>query len=79
MSAARSFLKTWYRHEVLPIVVVVGAAVSGATFYVARLARHQEVVWTRENPQPWNRIQSHQNTKFVNLNKALTEDFKREW
>ncbi|KAJ3363616.1 hypothetical protein GGF31_000923 [Allomyces arbusculus] len=79
MSAARAFIKTWYRHEVLPIIAVVGVAMTGASAYVFRLARHQEVVWTRENPQPWNKIQAHQNTKFINLNEKLSEDFKREW
>ncbi|KAI9220201.1 hypothetical protein BC828DRAFT_406015 [Blastocladiella britannica] len=79
MSAMRSFLKTWYRPEVSPIIAVVGVALTGASWYIVRLARHQEVVWTNANPAPWQKIEQTQSTKILNVNEKLTDSFKREW
>ncbi|KAI9168532.1 hypothetical protein H9P43_007905 [Blastocladiella emersonii ATCC 22665] len=77
--STRAFLKTWYRPEVSPIIAVVAVALSGASYYVFRLARHQEVVWTKDNPQPWNKVEQNQTTKFINMHPGLTDKFKREW
>ncbi|ORZ40106.1 hypothetical protein BCR44DRAFT_35724 [Catenaria anguillulae PL171] len=79
-SSMRSFLRTWYRPEVSPIIAVVGVALTGASYYVYRLSQHQEVVWSRDNPRPWEKIEQDMNTKFINTQAdKLTRSYKREW
>ncbi|KAL7753256.1 hypothetical protein RI367_001031 [Sorochytrium milnesiophthora] len=65
--------------DVAPIIAVIGVAVGGAGWYITRLARHQEVVWTRDNPHPWLKIEKDMNTKMMNVNENLKSNFKREW
>ncbi|EGG05666.1 uncharacterized protein MELLADRAFT_56354, partial [Melampsora larici-populina 98AG31] len=79
MSFAR-FMKNWYDPAVIPIYVVMGTAVGGASWYLARLARGPDIVWDRHNnPQPWNNVQQGQNTKLMNVNQTFPNgDYKRD-
>ncbi|GAA97000.1 uncharacterized protein L969DRAFT_105566 [Mixia osmundae IAM 14324] len=64
--------KNWYSPEVLPIFAVVGVAVGGCGWYLARLARGPDVVWDRRgNPRPWEHIKPDQNTKLYAIKPHL--------
>lgn len=54
--------------ETIPIVTIVTGAVMGAGYYLYRLSQGSEVVWNRHGDQrPWDKIQQHENTKFVSI------------
>ncbi|KIY48758.1 hypothetical protein FISHEDRAFT_73344 [Fistulina hepatica ATCC 64428] len=75
---ARSpFFKHWYAVEAIPIYVILGTTVVGASWYLTRLARGSQVVWTKNNPTPWNTIQSNENTKFLTVNQKFEKDWSR--
>ncbi|KAJ9070084.1 hypothetical protein DSO57_1016981 [Entomophthora muscae] len=71
-----SFMKTWVKPEVLPIVVIIGGALGGATWYVSRLARGVDVVWDRKNnPRPWEHVDQNTNLKLF----AHTDRFEKSY
>ncbi|EIW70786.1 hypothetical protein M231_02558 [Tremella mesenterica] len=77
MASARAFLRKWVPVEVYPIIAVVGVAVGGATFYLARLSQHSEVVWDRSGDwRPWDKVKQDQNVKFLSYNKDFWEKRK---
>ncbi|KAI5124758.1 hypothetical protein M0805_005392 [Coniferiporia weirii] len=63
MSPARGFMKHWY--------TIIGVAMGGGAWYLSRLARGPTVVWTKNNPEPWNTIKPDQSTKMINVNDKL--------
>ncbi|KAI9140225.1 hypothetical protein BKA69DRAFT_1125810 [Paraphysoderma sedebokerense] len=77
MSASRTFFKTWYRHEVLPIIAVLGVAVTGATWYCTRLLRHPEVVYSRSNPYPWQKVDQDTQLKLMTVNQTFGKKYSR--
>ncbi|CCM04030.1 uncharacterized protein FIBRA_06187 [Fibroporia radiculosa] len=71
----KSFMKNWYAIEATPIFAVVGLAVVGCGWYLTRLARGPTVVWTKENPTPWNDVKQNENIKLL----AVNHQFEKGW
>jgi len=71
-------MKNWFAIEAIPIYVVVGIAVSGAGWYMTRLARGPDVVWTKTNPQPWNTVKPEENTKLMSVNQKFDKSWSRD-
>ncbi|KAI9299183.1 hypothetical protein K502DRAFT_333974 [Neoconidiobolus thromboides FSU 785] len=77
--AKKTFLQTWYRLEVLPIVVIIGGALGGAGWYVSRLARGVDVVWDRKNnPHPWQNVDQDTNIKMFSISKDFPKSYSRD-
>ncbi|KAF9942719.1 hypothetical protein BGZ75_002019 [Mortierella antarctica] len=78
---APSFMKTWFRVEVLPIYAVLGVAVGGAGWYVTRLARGPDVTWDRKNnPHPWLHIDQETQLKLMTVKEGqgFTKSYSRD-
>ncbi|KAI0363724.1 hypothetical protein BV20DRAFT_957683 [Pilatotrama ljubarskyi] len=73
----RSFMKHWFAVEAIPIYAVVGVVVAGGTWYLARLARGPQVVWTKSNPTPWNDIKPDEGTKLLTVNQHFEKRYAR--
>ncbi|TBU32212.1 hypothetical protein BD311DRAFT_655344 [Dichomitus squalens] len=73
-----SFLKNWFAVEATPIYAIVGAVVVGAGWYLTRLARGPEVVWTKDNPTPWNTIKPDESTKMLTVNQHFEKSWERK-
>ncbi|KAI0723491.1 hypothetical protein C8Q76DRAFT_723088 [Earliella scabrosa] len=72
------FMKHWFAVEAIPIYAVVGIVVAGGSWYLARLARGPTVVWTKENPTPWNDIKPDENTKILTVNQHFDKNWERK-
>ncbi|KAI0775447.1 hypothetical protein BC629DRAFT_1595077 [Irpex lacteus] len=70
----RGFLKNWFAVE----LCVVGGVVIGASWYLYRLARGPTVVWTKENPTPWNDIKPNEGTKLLTVNQSFEKGWDRK-
>jgi len=68
-------MKHWFAIEAIPIYAVIGLAVGGASWYLVRLAQGPSVVWTKNNPTPWNTVKPEENTKLM----AVNQKFERSW
>ncbi|KAH7103027.1 hypothetical protein BKA62DRAFT_698372 [Auriculariales sp. MPI-PUGE-AT-0066] len=77
MSARRAFMKHWWAVEAMPIWAVSAIAVSGAGWYISRLARRPEVVWTRSNPTPWTSISPDETTKMFSGHHKFEKSWSR--
>ncbi|OCH95866.1 hypothetical protein OBBRIDRAFT_830467 [Obba rivulosa] len=73
----RTFMKNWFAVEAIPIYAVVGLVVGGGSWYLFRLARGPTVVWTRDNPQPWNDVKPNENTKLLSVNQQFEKSWER--
>ncbi|EOR00188.1 NADH dehydrogenase 1 alpha subcomplex subunit 4-like 2 [Wallemia ichthyophaga EXF-994] len=63
--------------ETYPIIAIIGGAIGGAGWYLARLAQGPEVVWDRKNnPHPWQDIKPGQTTKLLNYNDQVGTEGK---
>ncbi|KAL0949815.1 hypothetical protein HGRIS_009850 [Hohenbuehelia grisea] len=71
----RGFMKNWYAVEAVPIYAIIGAVVAGGSWYLWRLSQGPNVVWTKNNPTPWNTVQPDQNTKLM----AVNQKFEKSW
>ncbi|VDC04073.1 unnamed protein product [Peniophora sp. CBMAI 1063] len=69
------FSKHWFAIEAIPIYMIVGGTMAGAGLYLTRLARGPHVVWTKENPQPWNSVRENDRVKMM----AINQDFDQKW
>ncbi|KAI1793005.1 hypothetical protein LXA43DRAFT_1004231 [Ganoderma leucocontextum] len=79
MSFRRSpFMKNWFAVEATPIYAIVGVVVVGAGWYLTRLARGPSVVWTKDNPTPWNTVKPDENTKLLSVNQHLEKSWERK-
>ncbi|CAI2189081.1 638_t:CDS:2 [Funneliformis geosporum] len=75
-AARNSFMKNWFRAEIIPIYAVTGVAVVGASWYLTRLARGPEVIWDKKNnPTPWNNIEDGTQVKLI----AVNQKFDRKY
>ncbi|KLO16374.1 hypothetical protein SCHPADRAFT_869922 [Schizopora paradoxa] len=77
MSKQRGFMKHWFAIEVR-VYAVVGVAVAGAGWYISRLARGPDVVWTKNNPEPWNSVKPGENTKLMAVNQKFDKTWSRD-
>ncbi|KAI0347004.1 hypothetical protein BDW22DRAFT_484564 [Trametopsis cervina] len=73
----KGFLRNWYAVEAIPIYAVVSLVVVGAGWYVSRLARGPTVIWTKENPTPWNDIKQDEGTKLLTVNQHFEKGWER--
>ncbi|GBE79203.1 hypothetical protein SCP_0204000 [Sparassis crispa] len=73
-----NFLKNWFAVEATPIFVVVGAVILGGSWYLTRLARGPTIVWTKDNPTPWNEIQPNEGTKMLTVNQHFDKSWERK-
>ncbi|KAF8743814.1 hypothetical protein AX14_000224 [Amanita brunnescens Koide BX004] len=71
----RRNLKNWYAVEAIPIYVIIGGVMVGASWYLGRLALGPSVVWTKSNPTPWNTVKPDENTKLA----AVSHKFDKSW
>ncbi|KAF8499304.1 hypothetical protein JB92DRAFT_2982464 [Gautieria morchelliformis] len=79
MSKLRSgFLRHWFAVEAIPIYAVVGIAVGGAGWYVGRLASRPDVIWTKNNPTPWNNVGPNENIKLMTGNHKFDKSWTRD-
>ncbi|KAJ3503398.1 hypothetical protein NLJ89_g8452 [Agrocybe chaxingu] len=67
----KHFLKNWFAVEAIPIYVIIGGVLTGATWYMSRLAFGPNIVWTKSNPTPWNSIKPDEGTKLVQVNQKF--------
>ncbi|KAG8904810.1 hypothetical protein FRB99_001116 [Tulasnella sp. 403] len=78
-SNLRWIRKHWYAPEAIPIYVVMGVAIGGATWYLTRLARSPDVVWDRKNnPTPWLNVEQGTNTKMHAVNQTFDKSYTRD-
>ncbi|TPX74695.1 hypothetical protein CcCBS67573_g04036 [Chytriomyces confervae] len=64
---------------VYPIFAIMGVAVTGASWYVSRLARSQDVVWNRRNQSPFLDVPQGFTVKLMDPNGSFNGQFyKRE-
>jgi len=75
MSWRRSLMKNWFAVEAIPIYVIIGGVIVGASWYTARLATGPTIVWTKNNPTPWNTIKPDEGTKLM----AVNQKFEKSW
>ncbi|KAI0092549.1 hypothetical protein BDY19DRAFT_924940 [Irpex rosettiformis] len=74
----RGFLKNWFAIEATPIYAIIGGVVVGASWYLFRLSRGPTVVWTKENPTPWNDIKPNEGTKMLTINQQFEKGWERK-
>ncbi|THH21033.1 hypothetical protein EW146_g430 [Bondarzewia mesenterica] len=74
----RSFMHNWFAVEAIPMWTVVSFVVVGGTWYLARLARGPNIVWTKANPTPWNNIQQDETPKILTVNQKFDKKWSRE-
>ncbi|PPQ77297.1 hypothetical protein CVT25_010879 [Psilocybe cyanescens] len=74
----RSLMKNWFAVEAIPIYVIIGGVMVGATWYMARLATGPTVVWTKSNPTPWNTIKPDEGTKIMSVNQKFEKSWSRD-
>ncbi|KAI0029536.1 hypothetical protein K488DRAFT_56137 [Vararia minispora EC-137] len=67
-AAWRSFARHWVAVEAIPIYAIIGGVCVGASWYLYRLAMGPSVVWTKNNPQPWQSIKEGETTKMMTVN-----------
>jgi len=79
MSAFRRALGNWYSLEIVPVVLVLGCGVGGASWYLTRLARGPEVVWAKKsNPYPWQNVDQDTNVKLMSVQRDFKKQYVRE-
>ncbi|KAF5333741.1 hypothetical protein D9611_002358 [Ephemerocybe angulata] len=74
----RSLMKNWFAVEAIPIYVIIGGVVVGASWYLGRLATGSQVVWTKKNPTPWNTIKQDEGTKLLTVNQKFEKSWSRD-
>jgi len=77
-AARKTLFQTWFAVEAVPIYAVVGVAVTGAGWYLTRLARGPDVIWDRKgNPAPWNDVGQSTNIKLMDASGSLSDTWVR--
>ncbi|TFK29330.1 hypothetical protein FA15DRAFT_664262 [Coprinopsis marcescibilis] len=77
-SMRKQLMKNWFAVEAIPIYVIIGGVVVGASWYLKRLATGHSVVWSKNNPTPWNSIQQDQGTKMLEVNQKFDKSWTRD-
>ncbi|THH33738.1 hypothetical protein EUX98_g479 [Antrodiella citrinella] len=68
-------LKRVQKMNAIPIYAVVGVVLAGGGWYLVRLARGPTVVWTKDNPTPWNDIKPNEGTKILTVNQHFEKGY----
>ncbi|KAJ3089890.1 hypothetical protein HK102_005240 [Quaeritorhiza haematococci] len=63
---------------VYPIYAICAGGLGWSMYYLARLARGPEVVWSRNNPEPWKSIKPNETVKMMNPNGRFAGSWKRD-
>ncbi|KAI9313353.1 NADH-ubiquinone reductase complex 1 MLRQ subunit-domain-containing protein [Dichotomocladium elegans] len=78
MSALAQFLKQSKKAEIVPLIAIVGAALSGAVFMSAKQSRAPDVAWDHKgNPYPWQDIKDGEQVKLLALNQKYNNRWER--
>ncbi|CDS08062.1 hypothetical protein LRAMOSA02011 [Lichtheimia ramosa] len=76
MSALSRFAKRSIKPEVIPLLVIVGGALTGAAYIGLHAAKAPDVTWDhKENPYPWQDIKDGEQVKLM----ALQQKYKNRW
>ncbi|KAI8614112.1 hypothetical protein BC830DRAFT_1128923 [Chytriomyces sp. MP71] len=78
--AGKIYSLTRFPSGVYPLFAIMGVAMTGASWYLARLARSQDVVWNRKsNPFPHLEVPQGSTVKMMDPTGAFEGRFyKRE-
>ncbi|KXN86315.1 NADH dehydrogenase [ubiquinone] 1 alpha subcomplex subunit 4 [Leucoagaricus sp. SymC.cos] len=74
-SLRRNMMKNWFAVEAIPIYVIIGGVLVGASWYMSRLAFGPTIVWTKSNPTPWNTIKPDEGTKMMEVNQKFEKRY----
>ncbi|KAI9484500.1 NADH-ubiquinone reductase complex 1 MLRQ subunit-domain-containing protein [Zychaea mexicana] len=78
MYGVAHFLKNSKKPEIIPIVVILGGALSGAVYMSVRQARAPDVAWDhKNNPYPWQDIKEGEQVKLFALNQKYDGRWER--
>ncbi|KZS97736.1 hypothetical protein SISNIDRAFT_449292 [Sistotremastrum niveocremeum HHB9708] len=77
-SAKKTAWQNWFAIEAIPIYVIIGGAVTGAGWYLTRLARGPDVIWSKNNPTPWNSIHPDENVKLTSGHHKFEKSWSRD-
>ncbi|KAJ8657499.1 hypothetical protein O0I10_006801 [Lichtheimia ornata] len=76
MSALSRFAKQSIKPEVIPLLVIVGGALTGAVYIGVHAAKAPDVAWDhKENPYPWQDVKDGEQVKLM----ALQQKYKNRW
>ncbi|KAF7724571.1 hypothetical protein EC973_000879 [Apophysomyces ossiformis] len=76
MNGLSGILKASKKPEIIPLVVILGGAVSWAGFMGWRQLRSPEVSWDhKNNPHPWQEIKDGEQVKLV----AVNQKYNQRW
>ncbi|KAI9322610.1 hypothetical protein BX666DRAFT_1896832 [Dichotomocladium elegans] len=76
MSSLQKFFKSSMKPEVIPLLVIVGGALTGAVYVGTHQAKAPDVAWNpKENPYPWQDIKDGEQVKLL----ALNQTYKNRW
>lgn len=71
-------MKNWFAMEAIPIYAIIGGVCLGASWYLVRLARGPQVIWTKDNPTPWNNVKQDENVKMLSVNQKFDKSWSRD-
>ncbi|KAF9482005.1 hypothetical protein BDN70DRAFT_875637 [Pholiota conissans] len=74
----KSLMKNWFAVEAIPIYVIIGGVLTGASWYMYRLAMGPTIVWSKNNPTPWNTIKPDEGTKMLSVNQKFDKSWSRD-
>ncbi|KAI0260928.1 hypothetical protein BC834DRAFT_898066 [Gloeopeniophorella convolvens] len=74
----KGFMRHWWAVEAIPIYAVVGAVIVGGSWYLTRLARGPHIIWTKNNPTPWNDVKQDENVKMMAVNQKFDKSWSRD-
>ncbi|KDR83500.1 hypothetical protein GALMADRAFT_235677 [Galerina marginata CBS 339.88] len=74
----KTFLRNWFAIEAIPMYVIIGGVIVGASWYTYRLATGPTIIWTKSNPTPWNTVKPDENTKMMSVNQKFEKSWSRD-
>ncbi|KAI7860921.1 NADH-ubiquinone reductase complex 1 MLRQ subunit-domain-containing protein [Circinella umbellata] len=78
MFGVANFIKNSKKPEIIPLIVIVGGALTGAGYIGLRQARAPDVAWDhKNNPHPWQDIKEGEQVKLYALNQKYDGRWER--